>query len=101
MKHITDLDAFKTAIESEKPVLADFYADWCGPCGMIAPIVEEIANEHSEIDVVKVNVDDAGIIAAMLGIVSIPTLILFKKGEEVGKLIGAVPKSDIEELIGR
>ncbi len=101
MKHITDLDAFKTAIEGEKPVLADFYADWCGPCGMIAPIVEEIANEHSEIDVVKVNVDDAGIIAAMLGIVSIPTLILFKKGEEVGKLIGAVPKSDIEELIGR
>ena len=82
-------------------MLVDFYADWCGPCGMIAPIVEEIANEHSEIDVVKVNVDDAGIIAAMLGIVSIPTLILFKKGEEVGKLIGAVPKSDIEELIGR
>lgn len=101
MKHITDLDAFKTAIEGERPVLVDFYADWCGPCGMIAPIVEEIANEHSEIDVVKVNVDDAGIIAAMLGIVSIPTLILFKKGEEVSKLIGAVPKSDIEELIGR
>ena len=101
MKHITDLDAFKAAIEGERPVLVDFYADWCGPCGMIAPIVEEIANEHSEIDVVKVNVDDAGIIAAMLGIVSIPTLILFKKGEEAGKLIGAVPKSDIEELIGR
>ena len=98
---ITAANFENEVLRSDKPVLLDFYADWCGPCGMIAPIVEEIANEHSEIDVVKVNVDDAGIIAAMLGIVSIPTLILFKKGEEVGKLIGAVPKSDIEELIGR
>lgn len=101
MKHISDLDVFKETVEGKKPVLADFYADWCGPCGMIAPIIEEIAKEHDEIEVVKVNVDDAGIIAAMLNIVSIPTLVFFKNGEIEGKLVGAVPKSEIEELIGR
>ncbi len=76
-------------------VLVDFYADWCGPCKMVAPIVEEIANERTDITVGKVNVDENGAIAAKYGIVSIPTLIVFKNGKEHARLVGYRPKEDI------
>lgn len=79
--------------------LVDFYADWCGPCKMVAPIIEKIANEHSEITVGKVNVDEAGDLAVKYGIVSIPTLIIFKNGEEHGRLIGYRPEEDILALL--
>ena len=80
-------------------VLVDFYADWCGPCKMIAPFVEEIANERTDITVGKVNVDESGAIAVKYGIASIPTLIVFKDGKEHARLIGYRPKEDILSVL--
>lgn len=85
---------------SEKPVLLDFYADWCGPCRMVAPIVEEIANERSDIVLGKINVDEEMELAMKFGIASIPTLIVIRDGKEAAKLIGYRPKADIEKLLG-
>ncbi len=75
--------------------LVDFYADWCGPCKMIAPIVEEIANERDDITVGKVNVDDDGALAMKYNVVSIPTLIVFKDGKEQSRIVGYRPKDAI------
>ncbi len=75
--------------------LVDFYADWCGPCKMIAPIVEEIANERDDITVGKVNVDNDGALAMKYGVVSIPTLIVFKNGKEQSRIVGYRPKDAI------
>ena len=80
-------------------VLVDFYADWCGPCKMIAPIVEEISVERSDITVGKVNVDESNAVAIKYGIVSIPTLIVFKDGKEYTRLIGYRPKEDILSVL--
>ena len=68
-------------LQSPQPVLVDFYADWCGPCRMLAPVIEEIAQERSDLKVVKVNVDDADAVAARYGVMSIPTVILFEGGQ--------------------
>ena len=75
--------------------LVDFYADWCGPCKMVSPIVDEIANEYTDIKVGKVNVDESNDLAAKYGIVSIPTLIVFKNGKELTRIIGYQPKENI------
>lgn len=80
--------------------LVDFYADWCGPCRMVSPIVDEIAEERSDITVGKVNVDDENALAMKYGVMSIPTLIVFKDGKEAARIVGARPKADIlEELV--
>ena len=86
-------------VKSDKPVLIDFYADWCGPCKMVSPIVDEIADESSDIKVCKVNVDEQPNLAAQFGIMSIPALVVMKNGEETAREIGAIPKSDILQLI--
>ena len=96
--HITK-DNFDEIVNSGKPVLLDFWATWCGPCRMIAPIVEEIAAERDDVIVGKVNVDEEMELAVKFGIISIPTLILLKDGAEAGKLVGYVPKSKILELL--
>lgn len=86
-------------IKSEKPVLIDFYADWCGPCKMLSPIIDEIAEENSEIKVVKVNVDDSQDLAMKYQVMSIPTLVVIKNGEEVNRSVGLIDKSQVVNLI--
>ena len=80
-------------------VLVDFYADWCGPCKMVAPIVEEIANERHDITVGKINVDESGRLAAKYNVMSIPTLIVFKGGIEKERIIGYKPKENILSIL--
>ena len=87
------------AVKSEKPVFIDFYADWCGPCKMVSPIVDEIAEERDDVKICKVNVDDAPEIAAMFGVQSIPTLVLIKNGEVADVSVGVRPKPAILKMI--
>ena len=86
-------------LQSDKPVLVDFWAPWCGPCRVVAPVLEEIANERDDIRIVKLNVDDNQQTAAQYQVLSIPTLILFKDGAEAKKVIGAYPKKRLEAEI--
>lgn len=88
---------FKEVIKSAPVVLVDFYADWCGPCKMLAPVLTELAAERSDIAVVKVNVDEAPETSSAYGIMNIPTMILFRDGEPAGKLVGFASKDKIEK----
>mgnify|MGYP002801929730 FL=1 len=86
-------------LQAGQTVLVDFYADWCGPCKMMGPVVEEIANEETGVKVCKINIDEEMAVAQKYGVMSIPTFIAFKNGEVAGKQIGAVPKSKLQDMI--
>ena len=87
-------------LKSDKPVLLDFYADWCGPCNMMAPEMEAFAEETETVKVCKLDVDEATDLAMTFGVMSIPTVILFKNGEEVDRFVGAREKDGIAEFCG-
>ena len=87
-------------LKSDKPVLLDFYADWCGPCNMMAPEMEAFAEETETVEDCKLDVDDATDLAMTFGVMSIPTVILFKNGEEVDRFVGAREKDGIAEFCG-
>jgi thioredoxin 1 len=100
MLELSDLTFEEEVLKSEAPVLVDFWAPWCGPCRILAPVVEEIANSYSgRLKVGKLNVDDNQDTTMAYGIRSIPTLIIFKDGKALDQIIGAVPKSEIEKMV--
>ena len=96
---LTEKNFEQEVLKSDKPALIDFWASWCGPCRMLSPLVDELADEHSEFKFCKVNVDEEEALAKNFGIMSIPTLIVFKNGEQKAKSVGAIPKDAILELI--
>lgn len=96
---VVNKDNFESVKASEKPVLLDFYADWCGPCRMVSPIVDEIAEENPQYVVGKINVDDSPELASQFGVVSIPTLVVLRDGEIAAQSTGARPKAQILAML--
>ena len=93
---VTDTNFQAEVLENDQPVLVDFWAPWCGPCRVVAPVLEEIAQERPDLKIVKLNVDDNQQTAAQFEVLSIPTMILFKNGQAAKKIIGAYPKRKLE-----
>ena len=96
---VTSENFEEEVLKSDKTVLIDFYADWCGPCKMLSPIIEAVANENEDIKVVKINVDNAQDLAIEYQVMSIPTIVVIKDGQEVNRTVGVVSKSQIEEMV--
>lgn len=99
VKKLNSLNFESEILNNTGIALVDFYADWCGPCKMVSPIVDEIAAERSDITVGKLNVDESGDLAMKYGVMSIPTLIVFKNGKEAARAVGYRPKEDIIALL--
>ena len=100
VKEFTSANFNTEVLESDTPVLVDFWAEWCGPCRVIAPVVDEIATEYSQKDKVgKLNVDNENQIASQFGVRSIPALLIFKNGTVANQIVGAVPKNKITEIL--
>lgn len=92
---VTDADFQSVVLESDLPVLVDFWAEWCVPCHMVSPVVEEIGDEQDDIKVVKLDIDENPLTTKTYGVMSIPSLLLFKDGKEVSRIVGAKPKAAI------
>lgn len=96
---VTSSNFEEEVLNSDKTVLIDFYADWCGPCKMFSPIVESVAEENEDIKVVKIDVDNAQDLAIKYQVMSIPTIVVIKNGQEVNRNVGVVSKSQIVEMV--
>ena len=96
--HITEGNFEKEVLSHAGSVLVDFWAPWCGPCRMLSPVLEELASERADIKVCKVNVDEEPSLAGEFGVMSIPTLVSFRNGEMTNRVVGAVPKKQIENM---
>ena len=102
VQNVSDSDFASTVIDSDRPVLVDFWAEWCGPCRALGPTIDELASDYeSQLSVVKVNVDDSPQTAAKFGVRSIPTVMLFRDGKPTETAVGAQPKAQLAELIDR
>ncbi|WP_398345577.1 MULTISPECIES: thioredoxin [Nostocales] len=100
--NVTEASFKQEVLESEIPVLVDFWAPWCGPCRMVAPVVDEFAGEHiGQVKVVKLNTDENPTVASHYGIRSIPTLLVFKGGRQVDTVVGAVPKTTLTKTLAQ
>ena len=100
LKHVNSKDEFDSSVK-EGLVLVDFFATWCGPCKMLSPVLEEVANENPNLTVLKIDVDEVGEVAAQFGIQAIPTLILFKNGQQVDKRMGYQNKNQLLAFINQ
>lgn len=96
---LTNENFEQEVLHSDKPALVDFWASWCGPCRMLSPIVDEVAEERSDVKVGKINVDEQPELARKYGVMSIPTVIVFRDGDEYRKSVGAVPKAQLLDLL--
>lgn len=99
VKTITKENFDAEVLSSDRPVLVDFWAEWCMPCRMLSPVVDEVADENTSVSVGKINVDEQPELAARFGVMSIPTLIVFKNGEAVQRSVGVIPKAQVEALV--
>lgn len=97
--HVNEQDFEEKVLQSEKTVIVDFFAEWCGPCRMLAPVLEEIASEREDIDIVKVDTDECPELARKYGIMSIPSLKVIKGGECVRSSVGFIPKEQVLDLL--
>lgn len=102
LHHVTDGDFEQQILKSDIPALVDFWAAWCGPCRTVGPVVEELAGEYAgKVKIAKINVDENSVTPKKYGVRGIPTLMLFKDGQVVDQVVGAVPKSRIKELLAK
>ena len=100
LTYVTDVNFQQEVLQGNGPILVDFYADWCGPCRAVAPVLEELSNEFSgKLKIVKLNVDENEQTSMKYGVQSIPTMILFKSGKEIERIIGALPKSRLSSKL--
>ena len=99
VEHINENQFKSVVLDSQKPVLVDFFATWCGPCRQMSPVLEQIASERSDVKIVKVDVDENQNLAAQFGVMSIPTLIYFKNGKAVSQAVGARSKASLETML--
>ena len=99
VKHINENQFKSVVLESDKPVLVDFFATWCGPCRQMSPVLEQVASERSDVKIVKVDVDENQNLASEYGVMSIPTLIYFKNGKAVSQAVGARSKASLEMML--
>lgn len=97
--HVTTANFEEEVLKSDKPVVVDFWASWCGPCKMLAPVIEEIAQERPDLKICKVNVDEEMSLAQKYRVVSIPMLLIFQDGDVEGKMVGYNPKEEILDVI--